>query len=413
MTVTQSETAKIDSSNDSGFYSGITIEGFRQFKKLELTNLGKINLILGPNNAGKTSILEAIYIHASHGDIRLIFNNLILPRISQTRNISGFLEVGEQIISLFNQKKLSDSNYYQFTIKREILDKRKRSFQVSKFEFLVSKELNKLHPYALRQYAHQTKDGYNFSESINSNNIYLGKWLIPDDTNLKLWFYEADVFLNLSKFTIEVIYTEGTLELPQSKGIFHDILAHREPQATIAVFSHLKRYRLLEKFTQEMSMIFPIIKQIDTIPYPDGSFSPIYIINSNDELLPIYNFGDGMRRWFHLLGNLMIYPNSVHLIEEIDATFHPNAQEKFGHLLVEYANKFNNQLFMTSHNLEFADKFLESLYGEEGSITEDQDDPVRVITIGQSRDDPEKTTVWNLTGRQAHRGRKLYNVELR
>jgi AAA15 family ATPase/GTPase len=418
MTVTQSETTKTNSPKDSGFYSGITIEGFRQFRKLELTNLGKVNLILGPNNAGKTSILEAIYIHACHGDIRLIYDNLILPRISQTRNISGFLEVGEQIISLFNQKKLSDSNIYdyQFTITREILsnlDEKKGIFQVSKCGFQVSKELNKLHPHRLNNYAHQTKDGYNFSESINSNNIYLGKWLIPRDINSRMLFREADVFLNLSKFTIEVIYTKGTLEFPQSKGIFHDILAHREPQATVAIFSHLKRYRLLEKFTEEMSMIFPVIKQIDTIPYPDGSFSPIYIINSKDELLPIYNFGDGMRRWFHLLGNLMIYPNSVHLIEEIDATFHPNAQEKFGHLLVEYAEKFNNQLFMTSHNLEFADKFLESLYGEEGSITEDQDDPVRVITIGQSRDDPEETTVWNLTGRQAYRGRKLYNVELR
>ena len=156
-----------------------------------------------------------------------------------------------------------------------------------------------------------------------------------------------------------------------------------------------------------------------TNAYPDGSFSPIYIINSKDELLPIYNFGDGMRRWFHLLGNLMIYRNSVHLIEEIDATFHPNAQEKFGHLLVEYADKFNNQLFMTSHNLEFADKFLESLYGEEGSIPEDQEDqedqedPVRVITIDKSPDDLEVNTVWNLTGRQAYEGRKLYDLELR
>ena len=75
MTVTQSETTKTDSPKDSGFYSGITIEGFRQFKKLELTNLGKVNLVLGPNNAGKTSILEAVYIHACHGNIKLIFDN--------------------------------------------------------------------------------------------------------------------------------------------------------------------------------------------------------------------------------------------------------------------------------------------------------------------------------------------------
>ena len=45
MTIAQSETTKTDSSKDSGFYSGITIEGFRQFKKLELTNLGKLNLV--------------------------------------------------------------------------------------------------------------------------------------------------------------------------------------------------------------------------------------------------------------------------------------------------------------------------------------------------------------------------------
>ena len=40
-------------------------------------NLGKVNLILGPNNAGKTSILEAVYIHACHGNIKLIFDVLL------------------------------------------------------------------------------------------------------------------------------------------------------------------------------------------------------------------------------------------------------------------------------------------------------------------------------------------------
>lgn len=247
---------------------------------------------------------------------------------------------------------------------------------------------------------------------------FLGKWTsslisAPAKENGSPPHNISNLFFDSENNKINVILQQEELEdlIPQC--IFSDILAHREPQATVAIFSHLKRYRLLEKFTQEMSMIFPIIKQIDTIPYPDGSFPPIYIINSKDELLPIYNFGDGIRRWFHLLGNLMIYPNSVHLIEEIDATFHPNAQEKFGHLLVEYANKFNNQLFMTSHNLEFSDKFLESLYGEEGSISEDQDDPVRVITIDKSPDDLEVNTVWNLTGRQAYEGRKLYDLELR
>ena len=401
MTVTQSETTKTDSPNNSGFYSGITIQRFRQFKNLELNNLGKINLILGPNNVGKTSILEAIYIHSCYGNIRLILDNLILPKVSQSKNISGFLEVGDQILSLFNKKSKPP---LRFEIALKDFN---GSFHIMQFSFYLSRKLMDLDPRKLT-----------FLGSPFEKDNFLGKWTsslisAPAKENGFPPHNISNLFFDSENNKINVILQQKELEdlIPQC--IFSDILAHREPQATVAIFSHLKRYRLLEKFTQEMSMIFPIIKQIDTIPYPDGSFSPIYIINSKDELLPIYNFGDGMRRWFHLLGNLMIYPNSVHLIEEIDATFHPNAQEKFGHLLVEYAEKFNNQLFMTSHNLEFADKFLESLYGEEGSITEDLDDPVRVITIGQSRDDPEETTVWNLTGRQAYRGRKLYNVELR
>ena len=71
MTIAQSETTKTNSPKDSRFYSSIIIQRFRQFKNLELNNLGKINLLLGPNNVGKTSILEAIYIHNCYGNIRL------------------------------------------------------------------------------------------------------------------------------------------------------------------------------------------------------------------------------------------------------------------------------------------------------------------------------------------------------
>ena len=43
-----------------GMYSSVIIENFRLFDRLELNDLGKVNLFFGPNNSGKTSILEAI-----------------------------------------------------------------------------------------------------------------------------------------------------------------------------------------------------------------------------------------------------------------------------------------------------------------------------------------------------------------
>src|SRR5437879_13920664 len=40
----------------------VTIDGFRGLRNLHLDNLGLINILVGPNNSGKTSVLEALSI---------------------------------------------------------------------------------------------------------------------------------------------------------------------------------------------------------------------------------------------------------------------------------------------------------------------------------------------------------------
>jgi len=41
------------------------IQNFRQIKSLEFESLGRVNLITGKNNTGKTSVLEALHIYGS------------------------------------------------------------------------------------------------------------------------------------------------------------------------------------------------------------------------------------------------------------------------------------------------------------------------------------------------------------
>ncbi len=43
----------------------LKIENFRCFQSFELLDLGQINLLVGTNNSGKTSILEAIQLLTS------------------------------------------------------------------------------------------------------------------------------------------------------------------------------------------------------------------------------------------------------------------------------------------------------------------------------------------------------------
>jgi hypothetical protein len=48
--------------------SSLRIEGYRGFEDFEMNDLGQINLLVGTNNSGKTSVLEAIYLLSSVGD---------------------------------------------------------------------------------------------------------------------------------------------------------------------------------------------------------------------------------------------------------------------------------------------------------------------------------------------------------
>lgn len=55
------------------------IENFRSFSQLRVDRLGRVNLVVGRNNVGKTMFLEALRLHASGGN-PLVLRNLLLER---------------------------------------------------------------------------------------------------------------------------------------------------------------------------------------------------------------------------------------------------------------------------------------------------------------------------------------------
>jgi len=44
-------------------YKTFRVKNFRCFKDLQINDLGRVNLIAGPNNTGKTALMEAMYLH--------------------------------------------------------------------------------------------------------------------------------------------------------------------------------------------------------------------------------------------------------------------------------------------------------------------------------------------------------------
>lgn len=48
-------------------FDRLRVTDFRMFRDMELTNLGRVNLIVGKNNSGKTSLLDALRCHKAGG----------------------------------------------------------------------------------------------------------------------------------------------------------------------------------------------------------------------------------------------------------------------------------------------------------------------------------------------------------
>jgi predicted ATPase len=46
-------------------FDSLHIRGFRAFEDLQLTGLGRVNLLVGENNIGKTTVLEALKIRCA------------------------------------------------------------------------------------------------------------------------------------------------------------------------------------------------------------------------------------------------------------------------------------------------------------------------------------------------------------
>ena len=106
---------------------------------------------------------------------------------------------------------------------------------------------------------------------------------------------------------------------PKRLASFKDIGAHRNIEENRKIYSHLKRQHLLDKFIKEMQSVFPELQSIDILPYPDNSPTPISIQLKNGEYFPLDTFGDGFKRWYHIIGSLILYNDSIICIGTIIA----------------------------------------------------------------------------------------------
>jgi AAA15 family ATPase/GTPase len=309
----------------------LEVENFRAFRHVKIDDFADINVFIGRNNTGKSTLLEAIYLNLTKGkgdilrrkSIRFIFHRRGVY-LTRTDDIDACLSYLFYNYKIRNIKFISNFGQYGFKLL---------------FEDEISENIFK-----------KLKKKMTFRRNFPICVI------IDSEGELYLAIFEKSyAYSDRTIYRLEFL-TQFLLEPIQKKfkTVFVDEYIFRErPTMLSSSLLRLERYSKINKdnlinfLTQQLE-----VEIQDIVP----KISDIFIETVDGKYIPFSLLGDGTKVYLTYYYVLSLQ-NSYILLEEPENHLHPSLMNKCIELMVKSSQY--NQLFITTHSLEFLQKILE------------------------------------------------------
>lgn len=323
----------------------LKIENFRCFKSFELEHLGRVNLLVGKNNSGKTSILEAVSLLCSEkslNSLRAIIKNrgeydfTSEGRVTPRRRIELFL------CHLFNNHEID----YESGLK--IYDDKDRDISIS-----INKTIVK---------SNDISDETDFDRNYiivesKCRNKYTEHRLTYDNTLVDDLRFSSRID---KKSSIVHFVTSSSLNTDSTIELFNQVVLTSEEDLL---------YQALRIVEPNIERIAPILLDRGYANIESKNGFVVKLIG-NPQRIPIGSMGDGIWRILGLTLSLVSAKDGVLLVDEIDTGLHYTALEDMWRLIWETSKKLNVQVFATTHSSDCW-KALEALASREDVGEED------------------------------------------
>jgi len=300
----------------------IEIKNFRGFDKISIDDFNQINLLIGKNNSGKSSILEAIFLLIG-------MSNPILPdNINRMRGLN--IRQPNDFRYLFHKLKFNNSPEFFGT-----------------FSDLSSRNL-KLLPI----YRKTTNTDVLGQKSINNEITFDASTASSNVNGLELEFSLKQRHNQNKTYKSSIIFNPPEL-IPNVNSLYKEELHAVLISGNTNEINALTRYSEIVK-KKKGDIILEALRAIDTKieslhPLPDG----LYFGYSNiEELVPSNIAGDGVRKFLNIATTIAEKKDSIVLIDEIENGLHYSAHKQLWKSIISLSKEFNVQLFITTHSIE-------------------------------------------------------------
>ncbi len=306
-------------------FAELKIQKFKGIKHLEISQLGQINLVVGGNNSGKTTLLESLLLLAGATNPRLPLN------IMNLRGINFF------------KSDLWPAFFYDMTSHHpiEITSKTQEDLKEHKLRiYLKVKEFLKSSSTSTR--SHKTDTASNgIGTKLQDTPVGLElEYTNPAGDKHKSALFEKD----------ENISFENADATP-FKGLFLSPLSLYDWRAA---FDEVQRKKRLPELISLLKTIEPKIS--------DLRMNVMGMVEADvglSRLLPLNFLGGGVAKVTSVITQILNYENGLVLIDEIENGLHRTVQKTLWEAIFNWALSYNVQIFATTHSYECLQMFNE------------------------------------------------------
>lgn len=304
----------------------LRLTGYRAFEHFEIDDLARVNLFVGKNGCGKTSILEAVQILASQGFVGTLRDIAYLrgetttkeepdrSRLAHLPNVSYFFH-GRQFAPGKSFEIEGDGRYGR--VKVQVVDASDTEEQQGLFEDMPADIFLSALDVSGKQYPVYDDGALFLGRSFNLRR--------PSDQN---------------KRPIPIQYVSAdSLNLEQMSAIWNQILIEAKEDEVI----------------RAMRILDPSIEGVFFLgDYPSRRDRGAVLVSFSDERgrVPLGSTGEGMKRLLALALALAQAKGGILLIDEIDTGLHYSVLDSMWLLIAEAARRSDIQVFATTHSLD-------------------------------------------------------------
>ncbi len=304
----------------------LTLKGFRCFKHFELMQLGRVNLIVGENNSGKTSILEAINLLTTDSKFDALTRSM-LNRGEVLVNNDSTRDDELDICHLFTGHQLDSSCHFN----------------------LIAYEGDKPHVFKAKIKGHGSENANTFP--FEPEWVLDMSWSSPQEKKLTIPLSPQNG-LPLTSLPRHQSYLTNNSQKTQFIKT-----SSLTSQVMMAFFDKVVLTPEETLLTEALRTIEPSLERIASVSseklISESALSRqgfVVRLSDLDQRIPIGSLGDGMWRMLGLTLAMANAKDGILLVDEIDTGLHFSTMSDMWRLIWDAAKRLNVQVFATTHN---------------------------------------------------------------